>query len=103
MISNHPPTVPFNPFPEDGYRCEGHEITLSWDCYDEDGDSLTYDFYFVFKEAGEEDWIIFRTLRKAEFRLIFGWRSSGNCGWRVSVSDGHHYILGPWWAFRKVW
>ncbi|MDP8206335.1 MAG: multiheme c-type cytochrome [Candidatus Electryonea clarkiae] len=43
---NHPPNEPRFPNPEDGATEFSLVPTLSWICYDPDGDSLTYDVYF---------------------------------------------------------
>ncbi|HEC76953.1 MAG TPA: hypothetical protein ENI33_06835, partial [Thermoplasmatales archaeon] len=45
-ILNHPPIKPYSPFPENGESNVNIEINLTWECYDADGDSLTYDIYF---------------------------------------------------------
>ena len=43
---NNPPNEPSNPSPADGATDVEIDITLSWQCSDPDGDSLTYDIYF---------------------------------------------------------
>ncbi|MCD6541998.1 MAG: hypothetical protein J7K38_01575, partial [Thermoplasmata archaeon] len=43
---NHPPLKPSNPSPANGATGVGIDVTLSWQCSDPDGDSLTYDVYF---------------------------------------------------------
>ena len=43
---NNPPDKPSNPSPADGATDVEIDITLSWQCSDPDGDSLTYDVYF---------------------------------------------------------
>jgi len=44
--TNHPPAVPYNPTPSDGATDVELDITLQWQCYDPDGDALSYDVYF---------------------------------------------------------
>jgi len=43
---NHAPVVPYAPSPSNGATNVGRDVTLTWNCYDPDGDSLTYDVYF---------------------------------------------------------
>ncbi len=42
---NHPPIKPYNPYPSDGATYVDLNITLSWECFDEDGDAISYDVY----------------------------------------------------------
>ena len=44
-IPNDPPNPPSNPLPENGATDVDVEADIVWDCYDPDGDSLTYDIY----------------------------------------------------------
>jgi formylglycine-generating enzyme required for sulfatase activity len=44
---NRPPLAPYNPNPADESMIIGvTSVTLSWDSYDPDGDTMTYDVYF---------------------------------------------------------
>ncbi len=43
---NRPPLAPYNPSPSEKETNQPTTITLSWECSDPDGDSLTYDVYF---------------------------------------------------------
>lgn len=43
---NNPPARPFDFDPPEGYRDQPLELTLRWDCFDPDGDPLTYDVWF---------------------------------------------------------
>jgi len=44
---NRPPLSPYNPSPSDESMIVGvTSVTLSWDSYDPDGDTMTYDVYF---------------------------------------------------------
>jgi len=43
---NKSPIIPFNPSPSDKATNQSLAGTLSWECSDPDGDSLTYDVYF---------------------------------------------------------
>ncbi|MCD6331085.1 MAG: hypothetical protein J7L80_02670, partial [Thermoplasmata archaeon] len=44
--TNHPPAEPYNPTPPDGATDVELDVTLQWQCYDPDGDALSYDVYF---------------------------------------------------------
>ncbi len=46
MPANHPPAVPYSPEPANGATGVELAVTLQWQCYDPDGDALTYDVYF---------------------------------------------------------
>ncbi|MCD6108845.1 MAG: PKD domain-containing protein [Thermoplasmata archaeon] len=47
IVDNHPPNIPSNPSPQDNASNVNIDVTLSWNCSDEDvGDILTYDIYF---------------------------------------------------------
>ena len=50
---NHPPVKPFDPNPSDGAKNVDLNITLSWECFDPDGDSLTYDVYLGMEEMSK--------------------------------------------------
>ena len=43
------PAQPYNPFPSNNALIYT-DVVLSWDCYDPDGDTLTYDIYFGIEE-----------------------------------------------------
>ena len=45
-ISNEAPKAPSNPSPTNDSFNQPLALSLSWDCYDSDGDSITYDVYF---------------------------------------------------------
>ena len=42
---NHPPVKPYNPYPQNGATNVDLNVTLSWQCFDEDGDAISYDVY----------------------------------------------------------
>ncbi|RLF39013.1 MAG: hypothetical protein DRN12_07565, partial [Thermoplasmata archaeon] len=46
MPTNHPPAVPSVLTPSDGATGVELNVTLQWQCYDLDGDALSYDVYF---------------------------------------------------------
>lgn len=46
VLLNNPPLAPSIPFPLDGATNVNITPTLSWECSDPDGDSLSYDIYF---------------------------------------------------------
>ena len=43
--ANHPPVTPYTPSPSNGATDVTSDTTLSWYCYDPDGDDVTYDVY----------------------------------------------------------
>ena len=43
---NRPPLSPYNPSPADDAIVGATTVTLRWDSYDPDGDTMTYDVYF---------------------------------------------------------
>ncbi len=43
---NRPPLAPYNPIPSNGSIAGATSVTLSWDSYDPDDDTMTYDVYF---------------------------------------------------------
>ena len=46
VFTNHPPNKPSSPYPANGATNVAITTTLTWQCYDEDGDTITYDVYF---------------------------------------------------------
>ncbi|WP_367362807.1 fibronectin type III domain-containing protein [Mesotoga sp.] len=42
---NRPPLSPYNPSPSDEAIVGATTVTLRWDSYDPDGDTMTYDVY----------------------------------------------------------
>ncbi|HEC89586.1 MAG TPA: PKD domain-containing protein, partial [Thermoplasmatales archaeon] len=46
LIINHPPVTPYNPSPSNGSTSVSTTTDLSWQCFDPDGDDVTYDVYF---------------------------------------------------------
>lgn len=47
LNDNKPPVSPFNPIPANLAVVNKENVALSWQCYDPDGDPLTYDIYFA--------------------------------------------------------
>ena len=43
---NQPPTIPSNPWPQDGAIDQQLNLSISWSCYDPENDPRTYDIYF---------------------------------------------------------
>ena len=42
---NHPPAKPYNPYPQNGATNVELNVTLSWQCFDGEGDAISYDVY----------------------------------------------------------
>ena len=96
---NTAPNIPDNPYPTNGAIDVPVNTTLSWECSDPEGDTLTYDVYFG--EIAELDSIHL----VAEGITSASWEPDDldydtTHYWRLRVSDGYFRRLSPVWVFR---
>jgi hypothetical protein len=90
------PTVPSNPDPADGTVKVQVDTTLSWDCTDPEGDTLSYDIHFgtdpvppLAAEGHPDETYSPGTLPYDTVHY-----------WRIVASDGNgHTMEGPVWSF----
>jgi len=94
---NAPPAAPYSPDPNDDATNVSVNVTLSWECSDQEGDTITYDIYLGF--AGE-------TLLKVESDYPNKSYSPGillrdkEYNWKIVAKDSEGGIAeGPIWSF----
>jgi uncharacterized protein (TIGR02145 family) len=96
---NHAPTQPSDPMPGNGSLDVFIYPTISWNCYDIDGDTLTYDVYFGLENPPP---LILSGNTINSYKpgmLVY----DTNYYWKIIVFDGHdHTIDGPVWSFRTM-
>ncbi|MCD6448621.1 MAG: right-handed parallel beta-helix repeat-containing protein, partial [Thermoplasmata archaeon] len=95
--TNHPPAVPYNPTPSDGVTGVELDITLQWQCYDPDGDALSYDVYFGSLPSSLEKKA--SNITSASYS-ISNLQYSTTYYWRVVAWDEYGAkSIGPVWSF----
>ena len=97
---NNPPLAPYDPDPEDGSSSNPLDITLSWDCYDPDGDDLTYDVWWQpsFSDSvliGDD--ITAMTIDPGDLEpdKIYYWKI-------IASEPSGDSKAGPWWRFETI-
>ena len=97
-MGNFPPETPTNPNPADN-SVDQDPVTISWECTEPDGESLTYDIYFGTTnspELIEEDY----TENSYELSELYG---SQKYYWRIIAKDSYgNEINGPLWNFNTT-
>jgi len=91
-----PPEMPHDQIPYNGDDTIGQNITLTWECSDLDGDTLTYDLYFGLISPPP---LLQSNLTENSFEpsvlaldTIYYWQ--------VAAADGHHHTtFSPVWYF----
>jgi len=94
-MSNFPPETPENPFPENN-SLEQNPSTISWECTEPDGETLTYDIYFGTSDTPE---LIEQNYLENSYQLS---ELTGNQKyyWRIKAKDSYgNEITGPLWNF----
>lgn len=94
---NEPPATPSDPVPENGSLNQPVNSVLEWDCFDPDGDPLTYDIYFgddpnppLLAEGVTEKNYDPGTLE-----------NDGQFFWKIVAHDDHENTTeGPVWNFQ---
>ena len=95
---NHPPLVPYNPDPEDGSSSNPLYATLNWDCYDLDGDPLTYD---VWLDTYADDSVLVGDDITDTSIDPGDLEPDRKYYWKVVAFDSHgDSTAGPWWVFK---
>ena len=102
IVDNHPPNIPSNPSPQDNASNVNIDVTLSWNCSDEDvGDILTYDIYFGTNSTPPKVKTNHtNTSYKPEtLTLQYG----KVYYWRIVAKDSHGATtIGPIWHFETI-
>lgn len=96
---NRAPSSPYDPKPEDGEVGVSTDITLSWNAYDPDGDTLRYDIYLGENENPDlvESDHIGRSYKPSDFE------SCTLYYWKVNVKDSRGAKRsGPLWKFKTA-
>ena len=94
---NRPPLTPYNPSPSKEATVWGPSVTLSWDSYDADYDSMTYDIYLdtnsnpTTKVAAKKSATSFR-VEGLSYDTVYYWRV-------VSKDNSGAITEGPVWKF----
>jgi hypothetical protein len=97
LNDNKPPVSPFNPNPKNFSIVDKREIALSWQCYDPDGDPLTYDVYFG-KEDGRLE-LVAIDIDTREY-VINGLDDKSTYRWKVVAKDDREgESEGEIWSF----
>jgi len=98
---NNPPVIPYNPDPEDGASSTPLFATVNWECYDPDGDPITYDVWRKF--TFDPDSVLVAddvTDTSADPGDI---EHDRRYYWKVIASDDRGGTThGPWWVFKTV-
>lgn len=94
--TNRPPNIPKTPTPADGATGVPVDNTLSWECSDPDGDSLTYDVYF-----GTNSNPPLVKVGHTSTLYIPGTLQYGTTYyWKIVAKDGNGWeTAGPVWSF----
>lgn len=107
---NRSPVPPFNPYPPDDYRLALPIETLSWDCYDPDGDELHFEIYIdkllpttippqPLSYPTTVNNLVVKDLFEFEFTTPAGMLSrSVRHFWRVKAIDSN-----GGWAWSPIW
>ncbi len=97
---NNPPLAPFDPDPEHGSSSNPLYATLNWDCYDPDGDPLTYDVWFDTFDSDSVlvgDDITDTSVDPGDLERDRRYL------WKVVAFDSHgDSTTGPWWVFKTI-
>ncbi len=90
---NNPPSLPYDPYPENGAMNVSVITTLSWKCDDIDGDALTYKVYLKINE----DWnVVYEGMDNfVNVSLSYGEEYE----WKVIASDGKESVESNVWHF----
>ena len=96
---NRAPSAPYDPTPEDGKTGVSTNITLRWNAYDPDGDTLRYDIYLGENENPE-------LVESNHIEKFYKPADLENCTsyyWRVDVKDSKGAKRsGPTWRFKTT-
>ena len=97
--TGHLPNIPSNPYPPDGARDVGINVTLSWSGGDKDGDTVTYDIYLEANDDTPDVKIASVTttsylVRDLEYGTVYYWR--------IGARDKDGSVLGPVWKFVTI-
>jgi hypothetical protein len=95
MIENKPPVSPFSPNPSDNSIVTKSDYNLTWQCYDPDGDPLTYDVLMSKGNGMLEPVAV--GIEAREFHIT-GLDNNSTYTWKVIAKDGKGGI-----AESKVW
>lgn len=94
---NYPPAIPYDPQPTHGSLNNPTSLTLSWSCFDPDGDQIVYDFYFGGSPSTS---LMQRDLVVAQFSLE-DLNSGSWYYWKIVARDDHgNTRTGDTWNFK---
>lgn len=98
VLPNSPPATPYDPQPPHGSYNNPTSLTLSWSCFDPDGDEIKYDFYFGGTDFSTA--LMQSDLVEAQFTLD-GLNSDVIYYWKIIARDDHgNTTSGYTWHFR---
>lgn len=95
--NNNAPAIPTNPAPADNAIENNTQITLSWDCTDDDGNPLNYSVYL-----GESTSLMIPIVDNEtnnSFTIPIQLLPDSTYIWKVIASDGQATSESPTWSF----
>lgn len=95
---NRPPALPSAPQPANGARGLDPSLTLSWNGFDSDGDTLTYDVFLYSSDTTLAIPLVLNT--RDTFLSLDGMRFNKMYYWQVVAKDGiNPAVYGEVWSF----
>ncbi len=96
--SNRKPEKPTVSSPKDGATWGATNIDLSWNCYDQDGDPLTFDVYF-----GTLSNLTLANPGQSSYTYNTGTLNYGTHYWKIVAYDDHdNSTTGDIWHFTTI-
>ena len=96
---NTPPVQPSNPNPVNGAQNQDTTLTISWNCSDPDGDTLSYDIYF-----GTNSNPPLVSTNQTQKNYNPGILNQGTTYyWKITAKDNHNAsVTSPIWNFATL-
>lgn len=91
---NHLPSKPYSPSPSNGATNQATSGTLSWSCYDEDGDDIRYNVYF-----GTSSSNMSHLISTHETSCSYTGEAGKTYYWYVEARDDFGSTNGNTWSF----
>jgi len=91
---NHAPVKPYSPSPSNGATNQPTQVTLSWSCYDEDGDDIRYNVYI-----GTSPSNMSHLISTHQTSQSFTAEAGKTYYWYVEARDDFEETTGNTWSF----
>ncbi len=89
------PEIPGSPYPVDGATGVSTSVTLNWECYDAESDTLTYYIYF-----GTESDPPYYSMTNENSYILSGLSAGTTYHWKIEAYDAdYNSSEGPVWSF----